>query len=384
MKILITSIVDLQSSQHNRPHQLVKYLSKKHDVTFLSINDWWKAGQGDLKSYSSDFEEIFKKVNILHLTEEKVSPIIQELLSSKRVKDIAKEGFDVHLNYNTLISGYAAARGINTVYDIADDLGAMIRSSPQIPRLLRPFGGALGDYLINRNINISKKVTVTTDTLIDSYNIPMNKSKVIPNGVDTELFRNCGNVKREELDPDCFIIGYVGVLREWVDLEPVMSALKGLDASVKLIIIGKEGKFNENKALVKKYGVADRVQFVGMIPYSQVPQYISSMDVCIIPFKRNAISNNALPLKLFEYMACEKPVISTEIRGVKKIARDRVLYANSSKDYISQIRNLLDNRELRLKLGKNGRKFVQENYDWSAICMKMEKILYEAGRINNE
>ena len=60
MKILITSIVDLKKSQHQtlgkfdqnvqhfgwvRPHQFVKYLSEKHEVTVLSINDWWK---GDL------------------------------------------------------------------------------------------------------------------------------------------------------------------------------------------------------------------------------------------------------------------------------------------------------------------------------------------------
>jgi len=42
MRILITTIVDLKKSQHNRPHQIVKYLSKKHEVRVLSINDWWK------------------------------------------------------------------------------------------------------------------------------------------------------------------------------------------------------------------------------------------------------------------------------------------------------------------------------------------------------
>ena len=45
MKILMTSIVDLKKSQHNRPHQLVKYLSKKHEITVHSINDWWNGGQ---------------------------------------------------------------------------------------------------------------------------------------------------------------------------------------------------------------------------------------------------------------------------------------------------------------------------------------------------
>ncbi len=48
MNILITSIVDLKKSQHNRPHQLVKHLSKKHDITVLSINDWWKGGQEEM------------------------------------------------------------------------------------------------------------------------------------------------------------------------------------------------------------------------------------------------------------------------------------------------------------------------------------------------
>ncbi|MBU3966838.1 MAG: hypothetical protein KKG76_05620 [Euryarchaeota archaeon] len=45
MKIIMTSIVDMKKSQHNRPHLLVKHLSKKQNITVLSINDWWKGGQ---------------------------------------------------------------------------------------------------------------------------------------------------------------------------------------------------------------------------------------------------------------------------------------------------------------------------------------------------
>ena len=46
MNILMTSIVDMKKSKHNRPHQLVKHLSKKHNITVLSINDWWKGRAG--------------------------------------------------------------------------------------------------------------------------------------------------------------------------------------------------------------------------------------------------------------------------------------------------------------------------------------------------
>lgn len=382
MRILITSIVDLKSSQHNRPHQFVKYLSKRHDITVLSINDWWKAGQDDLKGYTSDFESIFDKVDIIHLTDKKISPILQELFSARKVKEIAADGFDVHLNYSTIMSGYVAAREINTVYDIADDLGAMIRSSPQIPRLLRPFGGALGDNLIKRNISISKAVTVTTDTLNDSYCIPNNKSKIIPNGVDTELFRDYGFAKREELKIDGFIVGYVGVLREWVDLKPLFIALSKLNKEIKVLVVGREGRFKENVDLARQCGVSDRVIFTGMIPYSQVPEYISSMDVCLIPFKRDAVSENALPLKLFEYMACKRPIISAQLPGVMKAVGNDVIYANNANDYESQILKLYEDESLRHEMGCSGRRLVESNYDWAGIVGQLENVLVKTSLVD--
>ena len=378
MKILITSIVDLKKSQHNRPHQFVKHLSKKHEVTVLSINDWWKGGQDNLESYSREFNDIFKRIDYLYLTEKKVSPILQELFFRKRVKEVLKENFDVHLTYGTLLSGYEASKMINTVYDMADDVGAMIKESPQIPRLLRPFGGFLGELLMKKNIERAEKVTVTTEMLKRTYNIPDSKCEVVPNGVDTTLFRSYGDTK-EELGLDGFIIGYVGVLREWIDLEPVFMALKDLDEGMNMVVVGKEGKFDENVRLAKRCGVSDKVTFTGMIPYSQVPKYISAMNVCLIPFKLNAVSEHALPLKLFEYMACEKPVISTELGGVKAVAGNKVMYASNKKEYKEKIMRLYKSEELRQEMGKTRREFVEENYDWEKIVERLEKILRRTG-----
>ena len=376
MKILMTSIVDLKKSQHNRPHQFVKHLSKNHEVTVLSINDWWKGGQDNLEDYSSDFDDVFERIEILHLTEKKVSPILQELFSAKRVKEVLKEDFYVHLNYSTLISGYFASKKIKTVYDLADDLGAMIKASPQIPGLLRPFGGVLGDLMVGKNIRRSERVTVTTDALMRSCNIPENKCEVIPNGVDTTLFRNYGDTK-EELGIEGFVIGYVGVLREWVDLKPVFLALKDLDAEITMLVVGKEGRFDETVDLAKRCGVGTRVVFTGMVPYTQVPKYISAMDVCLIPFGRGAISANALPLKLFEYMACEKPVVSTELPGVKRAAGDGVMYAASANDYKERIVELHDNGGSRYDMGKAGRRLVEAGYDWEHLVGRLENILIE-------
>lgn len=376
MKILVTSIVDLKKSQHNRPHQFVKHLSNRHDVTVLSINDWWKGGQDNLESYSQEFTDIFDRIDYLYLTDKKVSPILQETLCIKKVSNVIKEGFDVHLNYNTLVSGYLASQKIKTVYDLADDLSSMIRSSPQIPKTLRPFGGILGDSLIKRNIKISKLVTVTVDNLAKSCNIPSDKYQIVPNGVDISVFKYLPDAK-EKLGLNGFVVGYVGVLREWVDLKPIFLALRKINIEIKLLVVGKEGYFEQNINLAKSCGVADKVIFSGMIPYSQVPQYISAMDICLIPFKRSGISENALPLKLFEYMACEKPVVSSELQGIKRAVGDLVMYASDTDSYIKIFEKLYRDDRLRNNMGILGRKFVEDNYDWKNACKKIENLLID-------
>ena len=372
----MTSIVDLKKSQHNRPHQFVKYLSKNHEITILSINDWWKGDQGDLESYSSFFNDFLDNVDYFYLTDRKISPILQEVLFTKKIKELSKEDFDVHLNYNSLISGYRLSKCFNTILDLADDLTEMIRQSPQIPGFLRPIGGLMGDYYIKKDIDHAKYVTLTTSEIGENYHIPLKKAEIIPNGVDTQKFTYYVNSK-EELGLNGFIVGYVGVLREWVDLEPVFKALTDLNHEIKLLIVGSEGRLKENKKLAKKWGVSDRVIFTGMVPYSEVPKYVSAMDVGLIPFNLSKVSHNALPLKLFEYMACEKPVISTEIDSLKAKFPKEILYTKNNDDYVNKIKMIYEDHLLSKKLGQGGRK-IAEKHNWEHITTKLEDVLLKA------
>lgn len=373
MKILFTSIVDLKKSQHNRPHQFVKYLSKDHEITVISINDWWKGNQGDLVAYSSDFNEIFENIDYHYLTERNISPILQEVFFTKKIREISKENFDVHLNYNSMISGCRVSNNFKTVFDLADHLTEMIAISPQIPNLLKPFGKILGNYYLKKSIENADHITLTDESLRNAYNIQDSISNIIPNGVNIKDFKNDRSAK-EELGLNGFIIGYVGVLRGWVDLKPVFMALKFLNKEIKLLIVGSEGYLNENKELAQKLGVEDRVSFTGMVPYSKIPKYISAMDIGLIPFKDGEVASNALPLKLFEYFACGKPVISSELLPIKSNFSEVVLFASNYKDYIEQIKNLYEDEKLRKNIGAKGRK-ISENYDWENITHDLELIL---------
>ncbi len=380
MRILITSIVDLRKTAPNRLHHFIKHLSQKHEITAICINDWWKASLVDTSKYYQDFKDVLDDLEIKYITEKKISPFKQELLSPRLMKlESSNEDFDAILNYNTLISGYYIAKKLNLpmIYDLADDLPEMIANSPQIPRFFRPLGRWIGRGMLKRNIAIASKVTGIAKTLQDNYSIPDEKFELIPNGVDTELFKKVKSDLRERLGlEDSFVLGYVGVLREWVDLTPVYQAIKNLE-DVKLLIVGEEGMLKENREIVRRYGVEDKVIFAGTVPYTKVPEYISAMDVCLIPFKRNAISQNAVPLKLFEYMACERPVISTRLKGVMEVIGNMVLYADTVEEYVMQIRNLANNPELAEELGKKCREFVKQNYNWNKICSKFENILIE-------
>ncbi len=78
-------------------------------------------------------------------------------------------------------------------------------------------------------------------------------------------------------------------------------------------------------------------------------------------------------------MACEKPVISTKVDGIIENVGNRIMYASNSIEYQNKIIELYKNEEMRNRMGREGRKFVCENYNWSNICINLEKILKEAG-----
>ncbi|MDV2482142.1 glycosyltransferase family 4 protein [Methanoculleus sp. Wushi-C6] len=394
MKILVSSIVDLKNSAHNsRLHQFLKYLSRDHEISVLSINDCWKARwDRTTENYNQSFKDLFEKIDLIYLTNRRVSPVVQEALSLATVGStldrIGISDYDVHFNYNGMVSGYAVARythsrGIPTVYDIADDLPGMIRTSPQIPPFVRPAGGWLGKAIQERIIQASKRVTVTTESLCQTYKVPREKRELLPNGVDVELFspRPCEHIKEKYDLEDTFVVGHVGVLREWLDLEPLFIAIRELasEINVKLLIVGGGAGYDRTVEMARDLGVLNHTVFTGTVPYSHVPEYISCMDVGVIPFKQDNVSNNSLPLKLFEYMACGVPVISTRVNTIQETFGHTVRIVSSANEYAEEILELYRDSTLCSRMRSEGRRVVEDEYQWAAISKRLEHILIEAG-----
>lgn len=394
MKILVSSIVDLKNSAHNsRLHQFLSYLSHDHDISVLSVKDCWKAKwDRTAEDYNQSFKDLFERIELFYLTNRQVSPVVQETLSVTTVGGILDKigvsDYDVHFNYNGMISGYAVGRfahscGIPTVYDIADDLPEMIRTSPQIPSFIRSAGGWIGRAILNRSIHTSEKITITTESLCEAYEIPREKWELLPNGVDIELFspRSCDHTKEKYGLEDSFVIGHVGVLREWLDLEPLFIAIRELASriNIKLLIVGEGVGYDKTVRLARNLGVLDHTIFTGTVPYSRVPEYVSCMDVGVIPFRQNNVSNNSLPLKLFEYMACGVPVISTHVDAIQEKFSQTVRFASNADEYAQEIIQMHQDPNLCSRLGAEGRCIVTDEYQWAAIAKELERILIKTG-----
>jgi len=345
-------------------------------VTVISIKDTWKhKGQVQNKKLTS-------KIKIHYVTEKNIGTLMQKgkvfFFKNQVFKDINFKDFDVHLSYNSILLSSAVSQklkkhGIKTVYDLADDIPDMIRTNPQIPGLFRPFAGYFSSIILEKNLKNASVVTISAMEFIESMGI--KRFEYIPNGVDLKMFHPLKSKHKG------IIVGYLGALREWVDLRPMLTAVKNLTGyKIKVLVVGGEEDLAQYKSFVRKLRIDRRVTFTGNVPYKDVPTHLNKMDITTMPFKKNRVTDGTCPLKLLEYLACEKPAICSKLNETKRMLGKRVLYASSVREWEKQISALYHDGILREMMGRVGRKFVEDNFNWKKICDKMEKTLMKVAK----
>lgn len=233
----------------------------------------------------------------------------------------------------------------------------------------------------------AKKIVAVTrglkEELMRLYNIPDEKIIVIENGANTDLFRPMDQEEIEkefEFDQDANYVCFVGALAPWQGVGYLVKAspliLKEFPGA-RFLIVGDGLIKEELMKLAEKTGVSDKFIFTGVVPYEEVPKYINESDVCVAPIIGERIAS---PIKIYEYAACRKPVVSSRIYGLEFIERKNIgilVQPENSNQLMVAITKLLKDRELRDKMGKNGRKYVVENRSWEAVAKAVEKVVRE-------
>ncbi|MGC8839498.1 MAG: glycosyltransferase [Anaerolineae bacterium] len=149
---------------------------------------------------------------------------------------------------------------------------------------------------------------------------PFNpNTHLIPNGVNYEAFRGAvGALPPEDLaavPPPR--VGYVGNLNEKVDLS-LLRRLAEARPGWSLVLVGPVSlRFDLH--LVGELRLPN-VHFLGQKPVEALPGYVANLDVCLMPYKRNEWTRHISPLKMYEYLACGKPIVSTDIPAAREFA----------------------------------------------------------------
>jgi len=162
-----------------------------------------------------------------------------------------------------------------------------------------------------------------------------------------------------------------------VVLKSLPKVLKEVPNTVYLIVGDGEQKQNL-KELVDELGLGEQVIFTGRVPEKELPQYYNACDVFIMPSREIGSDIEGFGIVFLEAGACSKPVIGGRSGGIIDAVEDGVsgiLVDPTNVDEISQtLITLLTDDELARRLGRQGRKRVEEDFDQLAMAKKLSQI----------
>jgi len=193
------------------------------------------------------------------------------------------------------------------------------------------------------------------------------------------VVRNGPGLKQMELVPPepelkrdrCFLLAYIGVMGSQDGVDYALYALNDLvhrrgRQDVSLVLMG-DGDYAPNlRKLARELKLDEYVNFTGWLERKDIQRYLSVVDVGLTPDPQNGMNEFLTMLKTMEYMAVGKPVVSFDLPEARLLAQDASLYAipNLVEDFADKIELLLDNDELRSRMGAFGRKRIEDELGW--------------------
>ncbi|MDU6697778.1 MAG: glycosyltransferase [Clostridium perfringens] len=234
-------------------------------------------------------------------------------------------------------------KGFKVIYDFVDELSSEISGYNITSKMIEDHEKLLRDKENVLVVSTAKKLK----DIANKFRGENENNILAPNAVNLEDFKNHGHEIGEKIQPIVNkrkpIIGYYGALAKWFDYKLIEQLAKERE-DYEIVLIGMDYDGSYDQSNLKYYL---NISYLGMIDYKDLINYSRYFDVCIVPFIKNDITDSTSPLKIFEYMALEKPIVTTNINECKNYESCLI-----SKDYDEFIRNIdkalkleVDNKE---------------------------------------
>jgi glycosyltransferase involved in cell wall biosynthesis len=236
----------------------------------------------------------------------------------------------------------------------------------------------IGEYLERLTIKNSDLVLTINHKLEEVVkNLGAKNTGVIGAGIDLDKFDHNldGSELRKNLGikEDEKVLFFMGFLYHFSGLKEIILEISNVEhLNFKLLIVGDGEAYSDLKKTIEKYKLEDKVFLVGRKDYKEIPKYIAASDICILPADPNErIMQDIVPIKLYEYMAMSKPVITTKLPGIMMEFGEEngIHYVDKPSDVLDKVYNIDVNDE-----GRKSHKFAKKN-DWIKITDEFEKSL---------
>lgn len=361
-----------------KQHFISRFHKKGYKIAYVEPSySMVKQAEISKKEYANNkiFNSTFKKIskNFFVIKPPKYIPLwtnqyfsrLNFLYLSLHINFILKRlGFKDYILWNYIPQfsiGLSMFNYRKLVFDIVDDLAAYNYDNKSKYEYIK----TSMEYLAGK----SDLVLVTASSLFEKYKNISSNVFLVPNGYDSKLFGEA-NVLSDLLgmkEVSAPIIGFVGTIFSFLDFELLKYVIQ-CNQDKSFVFIGScEFDVHQNwLSIVKNY---KNVFWLGKKKKEEIPSYIDKFDVCINPFKVDQVSRSVSPLKVFEYLAMKKPVISVRMESLEKEKIAPFIYfASSYKDFNEKINVAInDKNEFKKRLNYE----IVKTYSWDNLFSKV-------------
>ncbi|MGD6778615.1 glycosyltransferase [Sutcliffiella horikoshii] len=207
-----------------------------------------------------------------------------------------------------------------TTYDCSDLWGSSISGSNNLVMTLRSKSIKHAEARVAKNVD---KIFCTSDFLHDNLKKKYNLTEtphVLENGVEYDLFQTDAKPKGLDINSE-LVLGFIGGIKPKLDFE-LLHQLMVSKPEWHLLLVGPDGT-NDHPDFKQLINLSN-VTWVGKVPPNEVPLYMNSLDIGILPYKSSTYNNAVFPLKLFEFLGSGKPVVGMNLPSTAKFKEENV------------------------------------------------------------
>ena len=300
-----------------RPQYLAIELSKQHNVYFIEPTDSaarWILGRGNSPRYSiQDYSEALRivKLNGLFAAPWIINPYditgISTMWERSQFKKFIPE-IDIvwvgHCGWYPLVKNLKYK---HLVYDKMDDNALLARNSVRSRQLAK----SDCKLLLESDCVFTTAKKFYDDTLLVNKNVYL-----VPNAVNSNFSSSVCTEKYGHKR----VFGYVGMIDNWFDTQAICTIVEASEDH-EVVLVGPN-----NIPEIKH----ERVKYLGRVSKDEVSEMINSFDVCLYPFKAGPLLDTINPVKIYEYLAANKPVIAIENKEISVFGSLIYLYRSYS------------------------------------------------------